>query len=175
MTAHSIRTRCRMWNLCVTGTLHLSTTSIFRTFSGLIIAIIMTEPTLIGEGEERFITASHRLEKSIDFLEKEGGTEVDPQVVPLARQFIAFGNGESNFFDSLRHRLPLIASESELIEANQQIRSGLQVDIDELLGGILQDAVFTRRRIWSGGNPAHERWCWCSAFLPQSSRCWSRL
>ena len=116
-------------------------TSIFRTFSGLIIAIIMTEPTLIGEGEERFITASHRLEKSIDFLEKEGGTEVDPQVVPLARQFIAFGNGESNFFDSLRHRLPLIASESELIEANQQIRSGLQVDIDELLGGILQDAV----------------------------------
>ena len=65
--------------------------SLFRTFSGLIIAIIMTEPTMIGEGEERFATASHRLEKSIDFLEGDGGAELDPQLVPLARQFIAFG------------------------------------------------------------------------------------
>ena len=122
---------------------HLATVynSLFRTFSGLIIAIIMTEPTLIGEGEERFITASHRLEKSIDFLEEDEGIEVDPQVVPLARQFIGFGNGESNVFDSLRHRLPLIASERELIGANQQIHSGLQVEIDALLDGILQDAV----------------------------------
>ena len=66
---------------------HLSSvySSLFRTFSGLIIAIIMTEPTLIGEGEERFTTASHRLEKSIDFLEAEGGSEVDPQLIPLAR------------------------------------------------------------------------------------------
>ena len=122
---------------------HLATVynSLFRTFSGLIIAIIMTEPTLIGEGEERFITASHRLEKSIDFLEEDEGIEVDPQVVPLARQFIGFGTGESNVFDSLRHRLPLIASERELIGANQQIHSGLQVEIDALLDGILQDAV----------------------------------
>lgn len=124
---------------------HLSSvyTSIFRTFSGLIIAIIMTEPTLVGEGEERFITASHRLEKSIEFLEEEGGTELDSQVVPLARQFIALGNGESNVFDSLRHRLPLIASESELIEDNQQIHSGLRADIDALLDRILEDAVST--------------------------------
>ena len=116
-------------------------TSLFQTFSGLIIAIIMTEPTWIGVGEERFITASHRLEKNIDSLEELGGIELDPQVVPLARQFIAFGSGESNVFDSLRHRLPLIASESELIEANRQINSGLQVDIDALLDGIIQDAV----------------------------------
>ncbi|MDE0170032.1 MAG: hypothetical protein OXS29_11010 [bacterium] len=116
-------------------------TSLFQTFSGLIIAIIMTEPTWIGVGEERFITASHRLEKSIDSLEELGGTELDPQVVPLARQFVGFGSGESNVFDSLRHRLPLIGSESELIEANQQIHSGLQADIDALFDWILQDAV----------------------------------
>jgi len=116
-------------------------TSLFQTFSGLIIAIIMTEPTWIGVGEERFITASHRLEKSIDSLEVLGGTELDPQVVPLARQFVGFGSGESNVFDSLRHRLPLIGSESELIEANQQIHSGLQADIDALFDWILQDAV----------------------------------
>ena len=116
-------------------------TSLFQTFSGLIIAIIMTEPTWIGVGEERFTTASHRLEKSIDSLEELGGTELDPQVVPLARQFVGFGSGESNVFDSLRRRLPLIGSESELIEANQKIQSGLQVDIDALLDRILQSAV----------------------------------
>ena len=118
--------------------------SLFRTFSGLIIAIIMTEPTLIGEGEERFFTASHRLERSVDFLEEEGGAELDPQLVPLARQFIGFGNGESNFFDSLRHRLPLIASERQLLEESRQIHSGLQVRLDTLLDGILQDAVSPR-------------------------------
>ncbi len=115
--------------------------SLFRTFSGLIIAIIMTEPDLIGEGEERFITASHRLEKSIDFLEREGGAELDAQLIPLARQFIAFGNGESNVFDSLRQRLPLIASEKELIATSRQIHAGLQDDMDALLDGILQEAA----------------------------------
>ena len=115
--------------------------SLFRTFSGLIIAIIMTEETLIGEGEERFGTASHRLERSIDFLEEAGGPELDPQLVPLARQFTGFGNGESNVFDSLRHRLPLIASERDSIEVSQQTHSRLQADIDALLDDIIQAAV----------------------------------
>lgn len=115
--------------------------SLFRTFSGLIIAIIMTESDLIGEGEERFVTASHRLEKSLDFLEEEGGPELDAQLIPLARQFIAFGNGESNVFDSLRHRLPLIASERELLEASRRICSGLQDDMDALLDGILREVA----------------------------------
>ena len=122
---------------------HLSSvySSLFRTFSGLIIAIIMTEETLIGEGEERFGTASHRLERSVDFLEEAGGPELDPQLVPLARQFIGFGNGESNVFDSLRHRLPLIASEMALIEVSEQVHSRLQTDVDALLDDILQAAV----------------------------------
>ena len=115
--------------------------SLFRTFSGLIIAIIMTEATLIGEGEERFITASHRLEKSIDFLEREGGPELAPQLVPLARQFMSFGNGESDVFDSLRHRLPLIAAENEMRETARQIGSGLQESVDALLDGILNDGI----------------------------------
>ena len=115
--------------------------SLFRTFSGLIIAIIMTEPTMIGEGEERFATASHRLEKSIDFLEGDGGAELDPQLVPLARQFIAFGNGDSNVFDSLRHRLPLAASERESVEVARRVHADLQGDIDALLDRILQDAA----------------------------------
>lgn len=122
---------------------HLSSVynSLFRTFSGLIIAIIMAEETLIGEGEERFGTASHRLERSIDFLEEQGGPELDPRLVSLARQFIGFGNGESNVFDSLRHRLPLIASEMGLIEVSRQVHSRLQTDMDALLDDMLQAAV----------------------------------
>ena len=125
----------RFWHLALVNE------SIFRTFSGLIIAIIMTDSTLIGEGEERFITASHRLEKSIEYLEKAGGGEIDAQLVPLARQFIAFGNGESNVFDSLRHRLPLIANERELIQLNHEVFAGLQLDLEALLDTILRDAA----------------------------------
>ena len=125
----------RFWHLALVNE------SIFRTFSGLIIAIIMTDSTLIGEGEERFITASHRLEKSIEYLEKAGGAEIDAQLVPLARQFIAFGNGESNVFDSLRHRLPLIAHERELIQLNHEVFAGLQLDLEALLDTILRDAA----------------------------------
>ena len=115
--------------------------SLFRTFSGLIIAIIISEPTLIAEAEERFATAAHRLESSIGYLEQEGGSEVHPQLVPLARQFIAFGNGDANFFDSLRHRLPLIAQEAELIESSRQATLALQGGIDALLDEVLQDAA----------------------------------
>ncbi len=115
--------------------------SIFRTFSGLIIAIIMTDATWIGVGEERFITASHRLEKSIDFLEQTGGAEVRSELVPLARQFIRYGNGESNVFDSLRHRLPLVANERELMQLNRQVFAELQIDINALIDSILQDAT----------------------------------
>ena len=115
--------------------------SLFRTFSGLIIALIMTEPTLIGEGEERFFTASHRLERSIDFLEQNGGPDMDPKLPELARHFIAFGNSESDFFDSLRQRLPLIAAENELRETAKLIDSRLQADVDVLLDDILQNAM----------------------------------
>ena len=114
--------------------------SIFGTFSGLIIAIIMTDATWIAVGEERFKTSSHRLEKSIDYLSQSGGAEVDTQLIPLARQFIGFGNGESNVFDSLRHRLPLVANERELIQANQQVFAEIQAGIDSLIDSIIQEA-----------------------------------
>ena len=115
--------------------------SLFRTFSGLIIAIIISEPTLIAEAEERFATAAHRLESSVAFLEQEGGAEVHPQLVPLARQFIAFGNGDANFFDSLRHRLPLIAQEAGLIESSRQATAALHADVGMLLDEVLGDAA----------------------------------
>ena len=117
--------------------------SLFRTFSGLIIAIIISEPTLIAEAEERFATAAHRLESSIAYLEEEGGSEIHPQLVPLARQFIAFGNGDANFFDSLRLRLPLIAQEAELIETSRQATLAMQADLDVLLDDVLSDAAST--------------------------------
>ncbi len=115
--------------------------SLFRTFSGLIIAIIISEPTLIAEAEERFATAAHRLEASVAFLEQEGGSEIHPQLVPLARQFIAFGNGDANFFDALRHRLPLIAHEVALIESSRQASHAIHSDVDMLLDEVLQEAA----------------------------------
>ncbi|WP_419943780.1 hypothetical protein [Candidatus Poriferisodalis sp.] len=115
--------------------------SLFRTFSGFIITFVISEPTLIAEAEERFATAAHRLETSIAYLEREGGAEVHPQLAPLARQFIAMGNGDDNLFDSLRHRLPLIAQEAELIASSRQASFAVQADLDALLDDVLQDAA----------------------------------
>ncbi len=120
--------------------LTLAFSSLFRTFSGLIIAIIISEPTLIAEAEERFTTAAHRLERSITFLEHEGGDEIHPELVPLARQFIAFGNGDGNVFDSLRHRLDLVVEEAGLIDSSREASIELQSDVNELLDRILEDA-----------------------------------
>ena len=113
----------------------------FRTFSGLIMATIISEPTLIAEAEERFATAAHRLEASIGYLEQEGGSEVHPQLVPVARQFIARGMGDANVFDSLRHRLDLVAREAELIESSRQATLALRAGIDTLLDDVLSDAA----------------------------------
>ena len=59
----------------------------------------------------------------------------------MARQFIAFGNGEANFFDSLRHRLPLIAQEAGLIGSSRQATHELQAGVDALLDEVLEDAA----------------------------------
>jgi len=115
--------------------------SLFRTFSGFIITFVISEPTLIAEAEERFATAAHRLETSAAYLEREGGSEVHPQLVPLVRQFIALGDGDENLFDSLRYRLPLIAQEAELIASGRQATSALQADISMLLDEVLGDAA----------------------------------
>ncbi|WP_419930921.1 hypothetical protein [Candidatus Poriferisodalis sp.] len=115
--------------------------SLFRTFSGFIITFVISEPTLIAEAEERFATAAHRLETSAAYLEREGGSEVHPQLVPLVRQFIALGDGDENLFDSLRHRLPLIAQEAQSIESGRQATLALQTDVNTLLDDILQDAA----------------------------------
>ena len=115
--------------------------SLFRTFSGFIITFVISEPTLIAEAEERFATAAHRLETSIAYLEREGGSEVHPQLAPLTRQFIAMGDGEANLFDSLRHRLPLIAQEAALIESSRQASRTVQSDLDALVDGVLVDAA----------------------------------
>ena len=115
--------------------------SLFRTFSGFIITFVISEPTLIAEAEERFATAAHRLETSAAYLEREGGSEVHPQLVALARQFIALGDGDDNLFDSLRHRLPLIAQEADLIASSRQASLAVQTDLDALLDGVLQDVA----------------------------------
>ena len=121
--------------------LNVAFNSLFRILSGLIKAIAFTDPTLISAAEEDFAVAAHRLDKSIEYLEQNEGAQVVPQLVPLARQYIAFGQGESNVFDSLRQRLPLVAAEAEQIKAIQQINMALQADADALLDEILQDAV----------------------------------
>ena len=121
--------------------LNVAFNSLFRILTGLIKAIAFTDPTLISAAEEDFAVAAHRLDKSLDYLEQEGGAQVDPQLVPLGRQYIAFGQGESNVFDSLRHRLPLVAAEAVHIEAIQQINMSLQVETGALLDEVLHDAV----------------------------------
>lgn len=120
---------------------HLALTqdSIFRIFSGLMITIIVTEPTLLGESEERFLTASHRLERSLEFLENSGGPEIEADLIPLARKFIAYGREDASLFDSLRNRLSLIRAEQVLLETGERQSSSIKAELDTLLGSLLDE------------------------------------
>ena len=113
--------------------------SVFRAFSGLTIAMIMDELTLIGEAEERFLTASHRLARSNDFLKQYGGPDIAPQLVAMNGKFIISGSGTVNVFDALRHRLPLIEAERTAIQmAQQTLQFELIAKADNLILNLLE-------------------------------------
>ncbi len=99
------------------------------------------DPTRLANNEESFDTAAQRMEHSIAYLEKKGGPDLHPEVIPLANRLLAAGAGENSALDDMRLRASMVARERQLIQANRQILAGLQGEVDGLVEEVKQSSA----------------------------------
>ena len=99
------------------------------------------DPTRLANNEESFDTAAQRMGHSISYLAKNGGPDLNPEVIPLANRLLTAGAGEDSALEAMRLRASMVARERELIEANRQILAGLQWEVDGLIAEIKQSSA----------------------------------
>ncbi len=95
-------------------------------------ASLIQDPTFVARTQEGFDSAAERMERSIAYLSATQGGELEPQLIPQAKQLVAAGTGEDNFFDRLEQRLELAVAEKNLIEENATTLEQLLFEIDSL-------------------------------------------
>ena len=95
-------------------------------------ASLIQNPTFVARTQEAFDSTAERIERSIEYLSTTQGGELEPQLIPRARQLVAAGAGENNFFDRLERRLELAVAERNLIEDNATTLEQLLFEIDSL-------------------------------------------
>ena len=119
---------------------HLATLmeSVSRGYQTLDFANRLTIPALAARVEETFDTAAQRMERSIEYLAKNGGPELNPEVIPLANRLLDAGTGEDSALDAMKLRTSMVARERKLIGANSQLLAGLQGEVDGLVAEVNQ-------------------------------------
>ena len=135
---------------------HLATLmeSVSRGYQTLDFANRLTIPALTARVEETFDTAAQRMDRSIEYLEQNGGPELNPEVIPLANRLLDAGTGENSALDAMKLRTSMVARERKLIGANGQILAGLQVEVDNLVaevGQMLKAASTSHEQAASNG------------------------
>ncbi|MDE2786523.1 MAG: ABC transporter substrate-binding protein [Chloroflexota bacterium] len=98
----------------------------------LLVASLMQDPTFVARIQESYDGVNSRIVRDIEYLADHGGPNLGRQVIPLARQFVAAGSGDQNYFDRLASRLELVAQENARIATNEKILDQLLHEIDRL-------------------------------------------
>ena len=98
----------------------------------LLVASLMQDPTFVARIQESYDGVNSRVGRDIEYLAEHGGPNLERRVVPLARQFVAAGSGNNNYFDRLASRLELVAQENERIATSEKILDRLLHEIDRL-------------------------------------------
>ncbi len=113
---------------------HLATLmeSVSRGYQTLDFANRLTIPALTARVEETFDTAAQRMVRSIEYLEENGGPELNVDVIPLANRLLEAGTGNNSDLDAMKVRISMAAREGRLIGANGQILAGLQGEVENL-------------------------------------------
>ena len=115
--------------------------SLSRGYWTLDFANRLTIPALATRVEETFGTAAQRMERSIEYLEEDGGPDLNPEVIPLANRLLDAGTGENSALDAMKARTSTVAGERRLIGANRQILAGLQGQVDGLVAEVRQNSA----------------------------------
>lgn len=98
----------------------------------LLVASLMQDPTFVARIQESYDSVNSRIGRDIEYLSDYGGPNLGPQVLPLAREFVAAGSADNNYFDRLASRLELVVQENERITTNENILDQLLNEIDRL-------------------------------------------
>ncbi len=112
--------------------------SVSRGYQTLDFANRLTIPALTARVEETFDTAAQRMDRSIEYLEVNGGPDLNPEVIPLANRLLDAGVGENSALDAMKLRTGMVARERKLIGANRPILEGLQGEVDDLVEEVSQ-------------------------------------
>ena len=115
--------------------------SVSRGYWTLDFANRLTIPALTARVEETFDTAAQRMDRSIAYLTVNGGSNLNPEVIPLANRLLDAGTGENSSLDAMKLRTSMVARERKLIGSNSQILVGLQGEVDGLVSEVRQNSV----------------------------------
>ena len=115
--------------------------SLSRGYWTLDFANRLTIPGLTTRVEETFDTAAQRMERSIEYLEQNGGPDLNSEVIPLANRLLDAGTGENSALDAMKARTSKVAQERKLIGANNRILAGLQGQVDGLVADVRQNSA----------------------------------
>ena len=96
----------------------------------------LQDPTYVARIQERFDSTADRIRRSVEYLAAAGGDEIAPRLIPLARQQLAAGTGENNYFDALRLRLSLAQAESALIAEAQDVADQLVYEVESFVAAL---------------------------------------
>lgn len=102
----------------------------------LLVASFMQDPTVVARVRETYDSVNDRIIRDIGYLSERGGPNLGPRVVPLARQVVAAGSGDNNYFDRLERRLELTAAERDRVAVNARILAQLLNEIDRLAAAV---------------------------------------
>ena len=102
----------------------------------LLVASLMQDPTFVTRLQESYDSVNSRIGRDIEYLSVHGGPNLGGQVVPLARQVVAAGSGDNNYFDRLVDRLELVVQENDRIATNERTLDHLLNEIDRLAAAV---------------------------------------
>ena len=103
----------------------------------LLVASLMQDPTFVARIQEAYDSVANSIDRDITYLSELNNSELEEQVLHLARQSWEAGSGdESNYFVRLERRLKLTAAENALLRQNAGIMEQLLGEIDALAADV---------------------------------------
>ena len=103
----------------------------------LLVASLMQDPTFVARIQEAYDSVANSMDRDIAYLSELHDSDLEEQVLVLARQAWEAGSGdENNYFVRLEHRLKLTSDENTLLRQNAGILAQLLGEIDALAADV---------------------------------------
>ena len=101
--------------------------AVFATLGAM---VLLDEPSFLGFGVERHSAFDDRARQALKYMSVNGGSELEPRLIPLVNRMLDFGGPD--FYEDLGLRLTLVAAERQQIAENAQLIRFLLDEIDAL-------------------------------------------